>query len=127
MHDASVLDERCDAGRQLHDRVRRSCLRPSHLSEGAFDRVHTRDRLGETVKTCGRRRGDGERDRVRVASSARPAGSESGSWDGLSVPGKRVVAGRLRATPSDDRREVVARLDGAPEVGRRGIGDLGLS
>ena len=29
-------------------------------------------------------------------------------------------------TPSDDRQEVVARLNGAPEVGRRDIGSLSL-
>ena len=40
--------------------------------------------------------------------------------------GGRVATRRLGAAPSDDRREVVARLDDAAEVGRRGIVDFRL-
>ena len=63
---------------------------------------------------------------MRVAVRARPAGSESSGWDGLSIPGERVATRRLGAAPSDDCRKVVARLNGAAEVGRCGIVDLSL-
>ena len=53
-----------------------------------------------------------------------PGGGGDGSGDGLSVPRERVVAGRLRSAPADDRREVATSLNGAPEVGWRGFGNL---
>ena len=124
VRDSSVLNKCCNTSRELHDRLRGFRLRLCDRSEGALDAVHTRDRLGETFELRGRRRG-GKRDRVSVARSARPAGSEGGSRDGLSAPRERVRARGLRPAPADDRREVATGLDSAPEVGRRGVSDFG--
>ena len=58
------------------------------------------------------------------AAGAGPAGGEGGSRDrgGDSGPGERATAWWwLGAAPSDDRRAVGARFDGAAEVGRRGV------
>ena len=97
----------------------RLCLR--NRSEGAFDRVHARGRVGEVLEPCGRRRGGSERNRMRVSppGPGQPRARVAAGIGVVSGPGERVT--RLGAAPSDDRRAVGARLDDAAEVGRRGV------
>ena len=123
--DSSVLNKCRNTGCELHDRFHALSLRPCDRSEDAFDVVHARDRLREALESCRRRRHGGERNRVRAASGSGPGGSESSSGDGLSVPGERIGARRLRPAPADDRSEVATGLDSASEVGRRSVGDFG--
>ena len=115
-----MLNKRCNAKRELHETesVVRACARA--ISVKALSIAFTR------AIVCARP-SNGAAGGAVVANAIVPlAPGGAGVAAGMvsACQGKWGAAGRLRPTPADGCRELAASVNGAPEVGWRGFGDL---